>query len=843
MSTTAPLVVRVLLRSAFVLMIVAGTALSAGQNIAPTSATAGRGPAPVIGQPRLCQGHPCTLWDKQDVARLRELLKTSPVLQQEFTRLKAEMDRRLAQPLGVPGPGADAPTREGYRAHGANARDMSDLGTVYALSGDVRYGDYCRKMLLAYADGYPTYKHPDGWTLRRYRSAQDGRLTGQFLEDGAWLIQAARGYDLVYDLPSWTPAERARVRDDLFQAIANEFVDDVLGKDDYLGQTHNRSVICNCGVLMAGYASDDARLINLGLYGKGGTKEKPTGGVFGVHFGPQAIDVDGLWNEGAIGYHFMALGALDDDAEMLWRHGVDMYSYRNGAFKGLFDSPLQFVYPDLTAPSTHDSGRISLLTDWFTDCPQCYEYGYLRYGDERYLAIINPSKPHLRLSLHQGPTSALFERRPEEKPALPCESVNFSGVGYGVQRLQTADGVASLLLEYGPSRSHGHPSKLGIDLYALGDVLAPDPGVIFPYNAPLDASWYWTTPAHNTLTVDEKPQIYGGNRWKFPRNLPEPDAQQVIYIPAASLALQRVTSDSVYPGVAQDRAVFFTGQYLADLFSASSTSKHTYDLAWHIRGTLTTELPLTPMQFPEPVQPGYIAMTDVRHAQASAAVFSAAIAGDHHTARLLAATAEPTEIIVANGYYHTLHGEEKTPLVLQRRNAASTVFATVLDFSGTPGGHVKSISLEGGCDAGYSLLKIETVAGADLCLAAYRPGAHRAAGMETDAQQAMTRQRGSQIQAMCLAGGTFLKCAGAELARSAPGLAYIEIDKAGHYVIGNPGPADAVVTATLPALAGSRALIVDGGAKPAELARASANGSLVLPMKAGMKVQCVAGGQ
>ena len=48
-------------------------------------------------------------------------------------------------------------------------------------------------------------------------------------------------------------------------------------------------MICNAGVLMAGYATDDEKLINYGLYGKGGTKEKPVGGVLGMHFGPDCI--------------------------------------------------------------------------------------------------------------------------------------------------------------------------------------------------------------------------------------------------------------------------------------------------------------------------------------------------------------------------------------------------------------------------------------------------------------------------------------------------------------------------------------------------------------------------
>ena len=787
------------------LLVQAVTVVSAGMaavNIAPTAATMDRAKIEVVGQPRVAPGHPCTLWDQEDITQLKAMLGTSQALQAEVARLTKEVDRRIGQPLGVPEPGNLPPTRETYRVHAVNAHTISDLGTMYALTGNVKDGEFCRQMLLAYARNYPRFPHPDGWIERRYRSAQDGRLTGQFLEDGGWLIQVARGYDLVYNLPAWTDGERRLVRDDLFEAVAHEFVADIVGTPSYLDQFHNRSVICNCGVLMAGYASDDAKLINLGLYGKNGTKDKPTGGVFGAHCGPQCIDVDGMWNEGAMGYQFMALGALINDAEMLWRHGLDLYRYRNGLLKGLFDSPLLFVYPDLTAPATHDSGRTPLLLSWFTDCHHTYEYAYLRYRDPRYLAIINQTKPHLQLSLHQGPTSVLFDRSPSDQPAaLPCENANFIGVGYGLLRLPTPHGTASLLLEYGPSRSHGHPSKLAIDLYAQEDVLLPDPGVVFPYDYPLDATWYWTSPAHNVLVVDEKPQIYGGNRWKFPRNLPEPDAQQIVYGPAVTMGMQRAVSTTVYPGVAQDRALFFTPEYLADLYSAVSATPHKYDLAWHMRGELATDLPLKPMQFTEPVEAGYNALANVRHALADQP-WSATVTRAGHATRLLSAGGGATEVIVGDGSYRLASSDEKTPAVFERRTAAATLYGNVVDFSDNPNGCVNTIVQEGSLDAGYGLLKIETSHGTDLCFVAYRPGSHRAGPLETDAQQALVLTDGDTVRALYLGGGTALKVGAAVLTRQLPGLASIERLASGAYLVANPSPSETTITVQLPSFAG-----------------------------------------
>jgi hypothetical protein len=545
----------------------------------------------------------------------------------------------------------------------------------------------------------------------------------------------------------------------------------------------------------------------------------------------------------------MALGALVDDAEVLWHHGMDLYRYRHGALKGMFDSALLFVYPDLTSPSTHDSSRSSLLLSMSTDCHHTFEYGYLRYRDPRYLAIVNQTAPHLQLSVHHGPTSVLFDRHPEEKVALPCQSVNFTSVGYGILRLPTAEGTASLLLEYGPSRSHGHPSKLGLDLFAQGDVLLPDPGVVFPYDYPLDKKWYWTSVGHNTLVVDEKSQIYGGNRYKF-RKAADPDSQQTLYGPAATMGMQRAVSSTVYPDVSQDRALFFTPNYLADLYSAVSATPHKYDLAWHIRGELASDLPLEPLQFAEPVENGYNALTNVRHAT-SGKPWSATVSRAGHAVRLLAAAAPATEVIVGDGYYRLRQSDdtkidEKTPAILQRRVAGSILYGNVVDFSDAKGGYVRSVVQEGGPEAGFALLCVETSRGTDRCLAAYRAGTHKAAGLETDAQQALVLMDGEKVCALYLGGGTKLKAAGAELGRTAPGLASLERLPSGAYLVANPSPDEATVSISLPLLAAMEASVLDAQGRqtgPAAVRKDSATGRLTLQLQAGAKVEFHAAGK
>jgi hypothetical protein len=815
-------------------------AVVAPESIAPTPGTVDdpSRKVDVLGQPRMAEGHPCTLWDKQDLAELREQLKTDKALQSVFASLQTAMDKRITEPLNVPVPKKDEggnwmypgdflpgdvpPNQKIARNSSANASSISDLGTMYSLTGDAKYGELCRKMLLAYAKSYAHYGHPpfkgNPWTLKAYRSAFDGRLTGQFLDDGFLLIKVAWGYDQAFSLPSWTAEERTLVREELFEAVSAQFVADVIGPASYLGTRDNRSALCASAVLLAGYACEDEKLIHYGLYGKDGTRDKPTGGVFGTHFTPACILPDGLWVEGAPGYQLQIAGAaLFNDAEMLWRHGVDLFRFRNGILKRLLDSGLLLANPDptMTVPCLHDSGRLSLLDprDWLNGAiGTAYESGYRRYRDPRYVPILKNATKHLSLTIHGGPPSTLTTWPAEaEASRVEAQNVNFYATGYGILRIGGADRLNSLLLEYGPSAGHAHPSKLGIDLYAFGDTLLPFPGVIFPYGDPLDVTWYWTTLSNCALEVDEKPQIYTGNRYKFPRTLPEPVALQLVYGPGATLGMQRAYSDTVNPGVTLDRSLFLTSRYFADLFAAFSATPHQYDLAWHVRGELSTGLPLTAMKLPEPVADGYNALDNVRHAATDQA-WSATIRFQEKPVRFLAAAGTGTDVITGDGYFEGR--KQRPPTVVERRvHQKNTLYGSALDLSGDKEGYVKGILQAGGLEAGYGLLSIQTAQGTDLCFAAYRPGTHTAGELTTDAQQAMVLRDGATVRAMYLGGGTLLKVGDAVLERSEPGLACVEKLADGTCAITNPSPSKARITVAWAALGGSTSVDLDAGCR------------------------------
>ena len=182
-----------------------------------------------------------------------------------------------------------------------------------------------------------------------------------------------RAYDLIYNLSSWTPAERKQIHDDFFYPMACVWLypaaPDVDKEDaggSFCSQVNNRGLITLTGILAMGYVSDDQQLIDAALYGVhtplktpdhsqlgvfpprqdwyAGTKEHPGHGMLNTFFGEGLIP-GGMYAEGTPSYAFYALGSMVDAAEICWHHGVDLYSNNNSIFKYMFDFPILLRLP------------------------------------------------------------------------------------------------------------------------------------------------------------------------------------------------------------------------------------------------------------------------------------------------------------------------------------------------------------------------------------------------------------------------------------------------------------------------------------------------------------------
>jgi len=441
-----------------------------------------------------------------------------------------------------------------------------------------------------------------------------------------------------------------------------------------------------------------------------------------------------------------------------------------------------------------------------------------------------------------NPTSLMYDLDPNAGTTIvPAPSVNYPLVGFGIIRTPSSSGKLpqGVILSCGPTASHGHPDKLQIDLFAMDDVLMPSPGINFPYDKNIRIpKWYHTTLSHNDLTVDEKSQEYLGTNSRSTAH-----ADQTVYAPASTVGMERAWTNSAYPGVTMDRAVFMTPNYLADIYGAFSASPHKYDFAWHIRGDATTDLKFNPITFDQSIN-GYNWFTSARAADPSDKSLTIASTQKDKVARLHLAGGVSTQIIIGEGGIYVDDtssdpGHKPTcPTIIQRRdNTRATIYGNALDFSNGKGDYVKDVAQEGSLDVGYGILKVTTKTGADLCFAAYRPGNYSSNGLQTDGQQAFVEMNGKEPQALYLAGGKSLFAGGASITRSGSGLAFVEKTLDGNYIVGNPSPTDATVTVTLPALKGLNAFALDANnQKGTAVTVAMAGTAMSLPLKAGARV-------
>ncbi len=736
----------------------------------------------VYGKPRISKGHPCTIWDKEDIAHYKKMMKTSPLLKNQFDSLKRAMDERITQPINVPQPQKNdkgewihiSDTKVG-KIHNLLALDVANLGALYALSDDPKYAEFAKKILLEYADAYPNY----GVGARPGFNHDPSKVFDQRLGDATWLIQIARGYDLIYNLPTITPEERKHIEDDLIKA-SGRFI---AANTSVIRSPTNWSAISTTAVLIAGVATDDEWLFNRAMYGinsdknpskwwEGSPNKSPSG--IELHFSDRTIDVDGMWAEGAMGYQFMALQALITNAEILWHKGIDMYGYRDAALKSLFDSPLKYAYPDLKSPAVNDSGSASIIgRDAYL-----YEFAYRRYKDPTYIPILQRVSKRLSAAFQQWPVSVLYDVDLSQNVEFAePESVNMNGVGFGIIRINDKSGTQSLLMDYGPNRSHGHPDKLNIDLWSKGIRLLPDPGTIW-YEQPLYRRWYRTTMAHNTLSVNNLSQQGAG-------------AELISYLPAKTFGFQRASTSKAYPGVVMDRSVFITANYLADIFGAFSRLPKLYDLCWHVVGEFSSDLKFKPFEFSAPVENGYNELANPRAVKIKSN-YKTDYAYENRKSTLHSSPTEPTTVIAGEGHL----GKSRPTAILQRRNTENTIYGNVLDIADNE--YVKSIETIGSVKDGYALLTIQTVDGTDLCFAAYSNKTYKLKELETDSLQAMVTTKDGSIKSMAITGGTYLYTRNGSISRKESGIIYLEKLDNGSYVVGNPSNNETEVTITLP---------------------------------------------
>lgn len=236
---------------------------------------------------------PCLLLTQDGVAALRAEMGKNPLVDKAFAQAKAVADKAVSEPVVVPQP-LDVGGGYSHEKHKENYMQMYQAGVVYQLTGEKKYAEFVRRMLLDYAEIYPDLPlHPARFTKT------PGKIFYQVLNEAVWLTFTANAYDCVYD---HIPAdERERIETRLFQPMV-EFMENGV-PDNYraFNSMHNFGTWMAAGTGMIGYVMGDRDLVDKAL--KGSTKEGKTGFLAQLDalFSP-----DGYYDEGP-GYQRYAI--------------------------------------------------------------------------------------------------------------------------------------------------------------------------------------------------------------------------------------------------------------------------------------------------------------------------------------------------------------------------------------------------------------------------------------------------------------------------------------------------------------------------------------------------------
>ena len=623
--------------------------------------------------------HPRLLLDQAGVEALRQRITQSPWAGQ-WREYKSGVDQRLAKPVELPPRGGNwshnyvcpqhgARLKQGKQigpwewehrcpvgnhllhgdpsqatldfdgnaisaVHGSYAALLRDAGVVYQVTGQPRYAEKAREILLAYAAQYLGYARHDN----QGRPKNGGRVASQSLTEASWLIQMAQGADLIWDMLS---AEQRRAAEEKLFRPALEQV--ILPSRHGI---HNIQCRLNAATGLVGYLLGDPRLVQIAI-------DDPQSG-FRQQI-QRGVRDDGMWCEGASGYHFFTIEGLWPLAEAARHCGLNLYDAR---FKSMFDGPLALAMPNLTLPAFNDSGTVPLISR-----ADYYELAYARWHDARYA-------PLLAAGGHTGELALWFGAPPPPTSELNQGggSRNSPASGYAILERGAGDQATWLCLKYGPhGGGHGHYDKNHFVLYTRGQVLMPDAGT-HAYASPLHKSWDKTTLAHNTLVVDEQSQAQAQGRC-------------LAFGLAGGVDYVMTDAGPIYPGVRFVRTAALLNENLIVIVDqARAEEEHVFDVACHLAGKwnkLPEGQPWTPSG-----ANGYKHITSATIRAGASGMTATTLFEQGGESALTLAGGEPTQFIAGTGIGAST--EDRVPIALLRRKAKETAFVWAVALDGKP---------------------------------------------------------------------------------------------------------------------------------------------------------------
>lgn len=525
--------------------------------------------------------HPALVITAKDVIQMRAEIARDGRFRTEFETKKSQLDAKLGMPKQVPVP-RDAGGGFTHEVHKNNAQTMYDAAVMYQLTGDKKYVDYVRDLLLIYADLYPTLPlHPQRKTDSVISA---GKLFWQNLNESVWLVYTIQAYDAI--LPALKVDERKKIEAGILRPVA-VFLSE--GSPHTFNTIHNHATWATCAVGMTGYVLGEQEWVEKALYGS----DKSGKGGF-LRQLDELFSPQGYYNEGPY-YQRYALLPFVTFAKAISVNEPHrkIFSYRDGIVLKAVNTAIQLSYNNLFLPindAIKDKGlnTIELVNGVAIAYSVTQDAGLLSIAKQQDKVILTGDGLRITQALDQH-----LEQPYQFSSMVFQDGAKGDEGGLVVMREQ---GQALVFKATAQGMGHGHFDKLNWLFYDKGSEIVSDYGSARFLNVEAkfggrylseNVTYASQTVAHNTLVVDETSHFNGSTSVG---NENHPDL--LYFTDNDDIKISAARVDNAYSDVqfvrtmAQIHHKKLAHPVVLDLLSVHSNKTHQLDLPLHYKGHL-----------------------------------------------------------------------------------------------------------------------------------------------------------------------------------------------------------------------------------------------------------------
>lgn len=526
-------------------------------------------------------GFPKLILLEKDVPALKAAIGTNEIIKKSFAKVKRNADKALNSEIVVPTP-KDPGGGYTHEKHKSNYREMYQAGLAFQLTGEQKYADFVKNMLLEYSKMY----HKIGLHPQKKNQAP-GKLFWQNLNETVWLVYSIQAYDCIIETLS--ASDKKKIETNVFREMI-KFI--AVDNQRTFDKVHNHGTWAVAGVGMAGYVLGDTSLVNKAIRG---TNNDGTSG-----FLKQISDLfspDGYYAEGPY-YQRYALMPFILFAQAIANNQPELkiFEYNGKVLEKAVTSVLQL---------TNKEGFFFPINDGFdhksyhtVELVYATDIAYNQYKNKNLLPIV---REHGRVMLSgaglAAATDALANTKLKfkHKPLLIRDGVDANGGGVALLRTPFNKSELTGIMKFTTQgMGHGHFDRMAIMMYDGADAILSDYGAARFLNVPAkhggrylpeNKTWARQTISHNTVIADQTSHFNG--KWKQSQKYrPALD----FYDNTKDVQIVAAKDTAAYKGITMRRTLVMVSRdeapFMIDLFKLESAQAHTYDYAFHYQGHL-----------------------------------------------------------------------------------------------------------------------------------------------------------------------------------------------------------------------------------------------------------------